>query len=188
MVASKQPFCPSIRTGQSVQIVAINCPMVLALPAGGIPPYTKCHCRFFFDALHFRSWSGVVLGGGNRMRDQSPIRAHIFSNISQKLIFKQSPEFSPEIDGVRFTCGLEIPEDIDVLLMYTRASYSVKTSLARNLTIFLCWRARRYTSLFYEVLKPIWNRYDYEPKASGDPKGSRHHMFDAIRRNKFCRR
>ena len=70
------------------------------------------------------------------MRDKSPLRAHIFSNISQKLLFKQSPEFSPEIDGVRFSSGLDIPNDIDVLLMYTRASYSVKTSLARNRTIF----------------------------------------------------
>ena len=51
------------------------------------------------------------------MRDQTPLRAHIFTNISQKLIFKQSPEFSPEIDGVHFTCGLVIPDDIDVLLM-----------------------------------------------------------------------
>lgn len=70
------------------------------------------------------------------MKDQSPVRAHIFTNISQQLIFKQSPDFSAEIDGVHFTCGLEIPGDIDVLLMYTRASYSVKTSLARNRTIF----------------------------------------------------
>jgi hypothetical protein len=70
------------------------------------------------------------------MRDKRPLHAHIFSNISQKLLFKQSPEFSPEIDGVRFTSGLNIPNDIDVLLMYTRASYSVKTSLARNRTIF----------------------------------------------------
>jgi len=70
------------------------------------------------------------------MRDKSPLRAHIFSNISQKLLFKQSPEFSPEIDGVCFTSGLDIPDDIDVLLIYTRASYSVKTSLARNRTIF----------------------------------------------------
>lgn len=70
------------------------------------------------------------------MRDKRPLHAHIFSNISQKLLFKQSPKFSPEIDGVRFTSGLDIPNDIDVLLMYTRASYSVKTSLARNRTIF----------------------------------------------------
>ena len=53
------------------------------------------------------------------MKDQSPVRAHIFTNISQQLIFKQSPDFSAEIDGVLFTCGLEIPDDIDVLLMYT---------------------------------------------------------------------
>ena len=78
----------------------------------------------------------MVLGGERTMRDKSPLRAHIFSNISQKLLFKQSPEFSPEIEGVCFTSGLDIPDDIDVLLIYTRASYSVKTSLARNRTIF----------------------------------------------------
>ena len=70
------------------------------------------------------------------MIDKPPLRAHIFSNINQELLFKQSPEFSPEIDGVHFSSGLDIPNDIDVLLMYTRASYSVKTSLARNRTIF----------------------------------------------------
>ena len=70
------------------------------------------------------------------MIDKPPLRAHIFSNINQELLFKQSPEFSPEIDGVRFTSGLNIPNDIDVLLMYTRASFSVKTSLPRNRTIF----------------------------------------------------
>lgn len=70
------------------------------------------------------------------MNDMSPVRAHIFTNIGDQLIFKQSPGFSAEIDGVRFTCGLEIPDDIDVLLMYTRASFSVQTSLPRNRTIF----------------------------------------------------
>ena len=70
--------------------------------------------------------------------DQNLIRAHIFTNIPEITIFKQSPGFSPVLNGVHFTHGLEIPEDgaIDVLLMYTRASYSVPTRLPEERTIF----------------------------------------------------
>ncbi|MEP3346485.1 MAG: glycosyltransferase family 10 [Litoreibacter sp.] len=79
------------------------------------------------------------------------LRAHIFTNIDEVLIFKQSPNFSPLVDGVEFTCGLEVPEDTDVLLMYTRASYSVKTPLARNRTIFYAGEP--------DVIHPYSNRF-----------------------------
>jgi hypothetical protein len=65
-----------------------------------------------------------------------PIRAHIFTNVPAASIFKQAPNFAQNIDGVHFTHGLFVPQDIDVLLVYTRASYSIATRLPKDRTIF----------------------------------------------------
>lgn len=64
------------------------------------------------------------------------IRAHIFTNIETVLFLKQIPEFAPAIDGVEFSFGMVVPADIDVLLVYTRASYSIQTTLPKNRTAF----------------------------------------------------
>jgi len=50
------------------------------------------------------------------------IRAHIFTNIPTVLFLKQVPEFANTIDGVAFSFGLTVPDDIDVLIAFTRAS------------------------------------------------------------------
>jgi len=64
------------------------------------------------------------------------IRAHIFSNLQQVLYFKQIPEFANTINGVAFTFGLTVPDDIDVLIVLTRASYAIPTRLPKNRTAF----------------------------------------------------
>jgi hypothetical protein len=63
-----------------------------------------------------------------------PIRAHIFTNI---------PVISDLVDGeattindVTFSCGYSVPENIDVLIVFTRASYSIQTRLPKERTVF----------------------------------------------------
>jgi hypothetical protein len=65
------------------------------------------------------------------------IRAHIFTNIQTILFLKQIPDFATAIDDVQFTFGMEIPNDIDVLIVYTRASYSIQTPLPKKRTAFV---------------------------------------------------
>lgn len=50
---------------------------------------------------------------------------------------KQFAGFEPELYGVRFSFGLEVPAELDALIVYTRASYSIPTRLPRERTIFL---------------------------------------------------
>ncbi len=64
------------------------------------------------------------------------LRAHIFTNIAPILFLKQIPDFLPSIDGVSFTFGMNVPDDIDVLIVYTRASYSIQTQLPKERTAF----------------------------------------------------
>ncbi|PCH99058.1 MAG: hypothetical protein COB84_00335 [Rhodobacteraceae bacterium] len=64
------------------------------------------------------------------------IRAHIFTNIEPVLFLKQIPEFESCIEGVLFSFGMDVPNDIDVLIVYTRASYSIQTPLPQCRTAF----------------------------------------------------
>lgn len=61
---------------------------------------------------------------------------HVFTNAQSSLFRKEFPGFDPVLDGFRFTYGLEVPEDVDVLIVYTRASYSIPTKLPRERTVF----------------------------------------------------
>jgi hypothetical protein len=65
------------------------------------------------------------------------LHAHIFSDIDPRLWLKQTPEKCAEFDGVRFTIGLEVDPNADVLIVYTRASWSIPTTLPAERTIFL---------------------------------------------------
>ena len=65
------------------------------------------------------------------------IRCHVFTNIAEVLFLKQVPNFAHECDGIQFSYGLEIPSNIDILLVYTRASYSIQTHLPKERTIFV---------------------------------------------------
>lgn len=64
------------------------------------------------------------------------IRAHIFTSFSSSWLLKQNPEFSNIVDNIEFSFGLNIPENIDVLIVYIRASYSIQTNLPKNRVLF----------------------------------------------------
>lgn len=65
------------------------------------------------------------------------LHAHIFTDIDPRLWLKQTPCKRSEFDGVRFTVGLDIDQNADVLVVYTRASWSVPTTLPKKRTIFI---------------------------------------------------
>jgi hypothetical protein len=86
--------------------------------------------------LNSTSWQGEQMldspDGG-----PATVRAHIFTNVNPSLFKKHFPRFDPELDGIRFSFGLDIPADMDVLIVYTRASYSIPTSLPPERTVFV---------------------------------------------------
>lgn len=61
---------------------------------------------------------------------------HIFTTVEAALFLKQFPCFSPWFGGMHFTFGTEVPDDTDVLIVHTRASYSIPTTLPRERTVF----------------------------------------------------
>jgi len=65
------------------------------------------------------------------------INAHIFTTTSKEFFLKQSPGMSPELDGVRFTFGIDVPADCDVLIVYTRASFAIPVDLPKERTVFV---------------------------------------------------
>ena len=65
------------------------------------------------------------------------IHAHVFTTVEPQLLLKQSPGMADELDGVRFTFGIEVPRDCDVLIVHTRASFSVPTTLPKQRTVFI---------------------------------------------------
>lgn len=65
------------------------------------------------------------------------IKAHVFTDVPSILFRKQSPGFKPIIGPVCVTFGLDIPDDIDVLIVYNRASYTIKTTLPKGRTAFI---------------------------------------------------
>ena len=65
------------------------------------------------------------------------VRAHVFINWDPVYFLKQSPDKSNIVDGVEFTFGLVVPEDIDVLIVHTRSSYSIPTRLPKERTVFV---------------------------------------------------
>lgn len=66
-----------------------------------------------------------------------PFRAHVFSGGDPRMYLKQAPGMSDTLDGVRFSFGIDVPDDADVLILYTRASYCVPTRLPRERTGFI---------------------------------------------------
>lgn len=66
-----------------------------------------------------------------------PIRAHVFTETDPRMFLKQAPGMSNTVDGVEFSFGIDIADDADVLILYTRASFSVPTRLPRERTAFI---------------------------------------------------
>ena len=66
-----------------------------------------------------------------------PIRAHVFSSVDADLFLKHFPDFNPVYQGIEFSFGLELPAEYDVLIVYTRASYSLPTRIPKERTAFI---------------------------------------------------
>lgn len=65
------------------------------------------------------------------------IRAHVFSNVEGALFLKHFPDCNPVYQGIEFSFGMDLPADYDVLIVYTRASYSIPTRIPRSRTAFV---------------------------------------------------
>ena len=63
--------------------------------------------------------------------------AHILTDIDPRLFLKQTAGKRAEFDGVRFTFGLDVDPDADMLIVYTRASWSIPTTLPKHRTAFV---------------------------------------------------
>ncbi|MEX0282990.1 MAG: glycosyltransferase family 10 [Paracoccaceae bacterium] len=76
----------------------------------------------------------------------------MFTDTDPLHFLKQFPGRSPELDGVSFTFGLSVPPDgIDVLIVYNRASYTLRTPLPRARTAFVAAEP--------DVIHPYKTRY-----------------------------
>jgi len=64
------------------------------------------------------------------------LRAHIFTKIQPQNLLRLVSGGSNTVDGVTFSFGFDVPEDIDALLVYNRASFSIQTRLPNSRTIF----------------------------------------------------
>jgi hypothetical protein len=65
------------------------------------------------------------------------LSAHIFTDAPAAFFIKQFPNAKPELGGFRFSFGLDVPSDIDVLIIFNRASYAVATDLPITKTAFI---------------------------------------------------
>ena len=65
------------------------------------------------------------------------LHAHIFTDIDPRLWLKQTPNKHPMFNDVKFTIGLDVDANADVLVVYTRASWSIPTILPKQRTIFI---------------------------------------------------
>ena len=68
---------------------------------------------------------------------KAPIRAHVFATYEDRLFAKQFHGNRMVWDDVEFTFGMDVPDDIDVLLIHVRASYSIPTRLPRERVVFI---------------------------------------------------
>ncbi|WP_278923045.1 MULTISPECIES: hypothetical protein [Pseudophaeobacter] len=65
------------------------------------------------------------------------IKTHVFTDIPQISFLKQAPGGLSQIGNVRFTFGSTVPEDTDVLIAFNRASYTIKSRVPRERSIFI---------------------------------------------------
>ena len=64
-------------------------------------------------------------------------RVHVFTDAPSAFFFKQFPGSTDTMSGLQFTIGLDVPDDIDALIVFNRASYSVPTRLPKSRTAFI---------------------------------------------------
>ena len=64
-------------------------------------------------------------------------RVHVFTDAPSAFFFKQFPGSTDTTSGLKFTIGLEVPDNIDALIVFNRASYSIPTRLPKSRTAFI---------------------------------------------------
>ena len=64
-------------------------------------------------------------------------KVHVFTDAPDIAFLKQSPGNSSHVQQVSFTFGTTVPDDADVLICFNRASYTVKTHVPKDRTIFI---------------------------------------------------
>lgn len=64
-------------------------------------------------------------------------KAHVFTDAPTVAFLKQAPGASSTVGQVIFTFGTQIPDDADVLICFNRASYTIKTHIPKDRTIFI---------------------------------------------------
>ncbi|WP_165978949.1 glycosyltransferase family 10 domain-containing protein [Antarcticimicrobium luteum] len=67
----------------------------------------------------------------------SPVLVHVFTDAPEAVFIKQFPGAIPELEGFRFSFGPQVPDAIDVLIVFNRASYSLGTRLPVARTAFI---------------------------------------------------
>ncbi len=67
----------------------------------------------------------------------TPVKAHVFTDTTAQSFLKQAPGQQPCIGSVAFTFGTEVPDDTDVLIAFNRSSYTIKTQVPKERTVFI---------------------------------------------------
>ena len=65
------------------------------------------------------------------------LKLHVFTDVPEAVFLKQAPGNSSHVREVSFTFGTTVPDDADVLICFNRASYTIKTFVPKDRTIFI---------------------------------------------------
>ena len=65
------------------------------------------------------------------------LKVHVFTDAPEDALLKQAPGNSSHVRQVSFTFGTTVPDDADVLIGFSRSSYTVKTYVPKDRTIFI---------------------------------------------------
>ena len=64
-------------------------------------------------------------------------KVHVFTDVPEEVFLKQAPRNSSNVRQVSFTFGTTVSDDADVLICFNRASYTIKTHVPKDRTIFI---------------------------------------------------
>ena len=64
-------------------------------------------------------------------------KVHVFTDAPVVAFLKQAPGNSCHVRQVSFTFGTTVPDDSDVLICFNWASYTIKTNVPKERTIFI---------------------------------------------------
>lgn len=64
-------------------------------------------------------------------------KVHVFTDVPEEVFLKQAPRNSSNVRQVSFTFGTTVSDDADVLICFNRASYTIKTHIPKDRTVFI---------------------------------------------------